>query len=42
MLPRKSAVKAETVKQKVEKKKPTLEEFVTNRDWSGALGLLQV
>mmetsp|Transcript_15366 Transcript_15366/g.36287 ORF Transcript_15366/g.36287 Transcript_15366/m.36287 type:complete len:563 (-) Transcript_15366:128-1816(-) len=44
MLPRKaqsSAAKAEALKERQTKKAPSLEEFVAERDWSGALGLLQ-
>jgi intraflagellar transport protein 56 len=45
MLPRRgantSAAKSETLKERAQKKKPTLDEFVDKMDWSGGLGLLQ-
>jgi len=44
MLPRRTAApvaKADALKDRSQKKKPTLEEFLSKSDWSGALGLLQ-
>mmetsp|Transcript_4337 Transcript_4337/g.10363 ORF Transcript_4337/g.10363 Transcript_4337/m.10363 type:complete len:565 (+) Transcript_4337:163-1857(+) len=44
MLPRRQpggASKTDALKERAQKKKPTLEEFLDKRDWSGALGLLQ-
>ncbi len=44
MLPRRTqpaAAKADALKERAQKKKPTLDEFLDKRDWSGALGLLQ-
>ena len=43
MLPRRigNAKQSEAAKDRAAKKKPTLEEFLSKNDWSGALGLLQ-
>ena len=43
MLPRRTipAAKAAEQKDRSSKKKPTLDEFLSKNDWSGALGLLQ-
>lgn len=45
MLPRRGAAsaqaKAEALKERSQRKKPTLDEFVNKMDWSGGLGLLQ-
>jgi hypothetical protein len=44
MLPRRTqpaSAKADALKERAQKKKPTLDEFLDKRDWSGALGLLQ-
>ena len=44
MLPRRSAppaAKQDALKERAQKKKPTMDEFLGKCDWSGALGLLQ-
>ena len=44
MLPRRNppaSSKVDALKERSQKKKPTLDEFLDKRDWSGALGLLQ-
>jgi len=44
MLPRRNppaASKVDALKERSQKKKPTLDEFLDKRDWSGALGLMQ-
>ena len=35
------ATKVDAHKERTNKKKPTLDEFLSRNDWSGALGLLQ-
>jgi len=44
MMPRRSAPPAarqDALKERAQKKKPTMDEFLVKCDWSGALGLLQ-